>query len=78
VVDGLVDARLDVFLSLREIPADIRDFLNSRGIVWLDIASKEQTRVSNELGDEVAGFLKRYGVRLARFPRIPDASHRDA
>lgn len=62
--------RLDVFLSLWEIPSDIRDLLGSRNIMWIDIAKKEQTRISNDLGDEVSSFLKRYGVRTARCPRI--------
>jgi acetyltransferase-like isoleucine patch superfamily enzyme len=69
-VKGLGTARLDVFLSLCEIPGDVRDFLRSRNIMWIDIAKKEQTRISNDLGDEVSSFLKRYGVRTARYPRI--------
>lgn len=70
-VEGLGAARLDLFLSLWEIPSDVRDFLCSRNIMWIDIAKKEQTRVSNDLGDEVSSFLKRYGVRTARYPRLP-------
>jgi hypothetical protein len=62
--------RLDVFLSLHEIPGDLREFLGSRNVTWIDISSKEQARVSNVLGDEVSSFLKRYGVRTARYPRI--------
>jgi acetyltransferase-like isoleucine patch superfamily enzyme len=71
--DKLTDSRAakpDVFLSLLEIPPDVRDSLNSRNITWIDIAKKEQTRISNDLGDEVSAFLKRYGVRTARYPRI--------
>jgi acetyltransferase-like isoleucine patch superfamily enzyme len=69
-VKTLGASRLDVFLSLREIPKDVRDLLGSRNIMWIDIANKEQTRISNDLGDEVSLFLKRYGVRTARYPRI--------
>ncbi len=65
-------ANLDAFLSLCEIPPDVRDYLGSRNIMWIDIAKKEQTRVSNDLGEEVSLFLKRYGVRTARCPRLPD------
>jgi acetyltransferase-like isoleucine patch superfamily enzyme len=72
-VKGLGAAQLDVFLSLCEIPGDIRDLLRSRNITWIDIARKEQTRISNDLGDEVLSFLKRYGVRTARCPRISSA-----
>lgn len=69
-VKRLGQARLDVLFSLFEIPGDVRDFLSSRNIMWIDIAKKEQTRISNDLGDEVLTFLKRYGVRTARCPRI--------
>lgn len=74
VVKGSGAARLDLFLSLFEIPGDVRDYLQSRNIMWIDLARKEQTRNSNDLGDEVSSFLKRYGVRTARFPRLSTAS----
>jgi hypothetical protein len=60
----------DVFLSLFEIPSDVRDFLRARSTMWIDIVTKEQTRTSNDLGDEVISFLRRYGVRTARCPRL--------
>jgi len=63
-------ARLDVVLSLWQIPADVRESLLSRKAMWIDIASKEQSRSSNDLRDEVSLFLKRYGVRTARYPRV--------
>jgi acetyltransferase-like isoleucine patch superfamily enzyme len=66
-------AQLDLFLSLGEIPDDVRKSLTSRNVMWIDIARKEQTRISNDLGDEVSSFLKRYGVRTARCPRISNA-----
>lgn len=66
------DARTHVFLSLFEIPADLRESLTSRQILWVDIAKKERCRVSNDLGEEVLGFLKRYGVRTTRYPRTPN------
>jgi acetyltransferase-like isoleucine patch superfamily enzyme len=66
-------SKLDVFLSLSEIPSDIRDSLSKQNIMWIDMAKKEQTRVSNDLGDEVLAFLKRYGVRTARYPRLESA-----
>lgn len=69
-VKGFGAAKLHVFLSLWEIPADVRDSLHAQNIVWIDLAKKEQTRVSNDLGEEVSIFLKRYGVRTARYPRI--------
>jgi len=57
---------IDVFLSLKEIPGEIRTRLTANNITWLDIARKEQSLVTNELGDEVSLFLKRYGVRTLR------------
>jgi hypothetical protein len=35
-------------------------------VMWIDIENKEQSDLTNDLGDEVAVFLKRYGVRLFR------------
>ena len=57
---------IDVILSLKEIPRDIRRRLTENNVTWLDIARKEQSLVTNELGDEVSLFLKRYGVRTLR------------
>jgi hypothetical protein len=34
--------------------------------MWVEIARKEQSSYSNDLGDEVLLFLKRYGVRTIR------------
>ncbi len=62
--------KVDVLLSLWEIPDEVRDSLNAQKTIWIDVARKEQTRVSNDLGDEVSAFLKRYGVRTARCPRV--------
>lgn len=64
----------DVFLSLQPIPEDVRESLASRDVMWIDIARKQQSRVSNDLGNEVSAFLKRYGVRTLRYPRIAHAS----
>lgn len=62
---------VDVFLSLWEIPSDVRASLTSRNIVWIDVTKREQPRVSNNLGDEVLSFLRRYGVRTLRYPGLP-------
>lgn len=78
VVDG--DARdavqrpafgpVDVLLSLGDIPEDVRRRLQAQGAAWIEIAKKEQSRESNALGDEIAHFLKRYGVRTFRVPPL--------
>lgn len=72
------DVKLDVFLSLWEIPSDVRDSLSKQNIMWIDMSKKEQTRVSNSLGDEVLSFLKRYGVRTARYPKRESAFRTNA
>jgi hypothetical protein len=56
----------DVLLSLREIPKSVRSHLNLKKIMWIDIERKEQPLFWNDLGEEIALYLKRYGVRLFR------------
>jgi len=67
-VKTLGGEKLDLFLSLWEIPGEVREFLTEKRIMWIDVTKKEQSRVSNDLGVEVLGFLKRYGVRTLRYP----------
>ncbi len=62
----LSPGKTHVFLSLREIPPDLRCFLETRRVKWIEIANKEQAQFSNDLADEVLLFLKRYGVRTLR------------
>jgi hypothetical protein len=62
---------VDVFLTLWDIPDDVRQRLQSLGTMWIEIAKKEQSRQSNNLGDEVSNFLKRYGIRTNRVPPLP-------
>lgn len=63
-----VAGRVDVLLSLSEIPEDIRISLSEQNVMWIDVAKKQQSRVSNELGAEVSNFLRRYGIRTLRYP----------
>ena len=60
----------DVFLSLFDIPAEVREYLALRNVMWIDITRKEQSRVENDLGQEVTNFFKRYGVRTLRYPPL--------
>ena len=57
---------LDVFVSLKNIPKEIRKTMNSKKVMWFDIDKKEHSMFWNDLGDEVALFLRRYGVRFFR------------
>ena len=58
--------RLNVFMSLKTIPKDVRKKLNAEGVMWLDIEKKERPLFWNDFGDEVALFIRRYGVRFYR------------
>lgn len=62
----LTQSPIDVVVSLHPIPREIRSRLNSSGCAWIDIANKERSDRGNDLGEEVAMYLRRYGVRLLR------------
>ena len=55
-----------VVLSLKNIPGNLRKRFESAEQMWIDIEKKERSDVGNEFGEEVAEYLKRYGVRLFR------------
>lgn len=57
-----------VFLSLRTIPGEMRRQLRDCSILWFDIERKERSALSHELGEEVAQYLRRHGVRFNRPP----------
>lgn len=58
--------KLNVYVSLKTIPKEVRRKLNARGVMWLDIQKKESPLTWNDLGDEVVLFIRRYGVRFYR------------
>lgn len=57
---------LSVLLSLPSLSVDLRKRLQKTGTMWIDIESKERSDNGNDFGEEVAQYLKRYGVRLFR------------
>ena len=57
---------LDVFLSLHRIPQEVRSAYDRQQTLWIDIAAKERSERSNDMGEEVVQYLRRYGVRLLR------------
>jgi acetyltransferase-like isoleucine patch superfamily enzyme len=59
---------VDVALSLQELSEVLRERLVAKNIMWIDATKKHQSRNSNQLGDEVSLFLKRYGIRTLRWP----------
>jgi acetyltransferase-like isoleucine patch superfamily enzyme len=61
-----LDKNIDILLSLWAIPDKMRAACFREKIMWIDIENKEQSDLTNELGDEVVLFLRRYGVRFNR------------
>lgn len=57
---------VDLVLCLHQIPERIRNDLTRRKQMWIDLEMKERSDFGNDLGEEVAQYLKRYGVRLFR------------
>ena len=62
----------DVYLSLVQIPEDLRRALDAAGVMWIDIDRKERSDSGNALGEEVVHYLRRYGVR---FYRVATTNH---
>jgi acetyltransferase-like isoleucine patch superfamily enzyme len=58
--------QLDVFVSLRSIPPEVRAALEARGQMWIDLEAKERPNAGNPMGEEVVQYLRRYGVRFFR------------
>ena len=54
-----------VFIALHEIADDARAEINAAGSMWLDLKSHERCG-SNDIGEEAAQFLSRYGLRFNR------------
>jgi acetyltransferase-like isoleucine patch superfamily enzyme len=63
---GSIASDLDVLLSLRRIPQEIRTACDRQRTLWVDIAAKERSGLSNDMGEEVVQYLRRYGVRFLR------------
>ena len=59
-------SRVDAIVSLHPIPLEQRRQLDALPCVWIDIQNKERSDYGNELGEEVAMYFRRYGVRLLR------------
>lgn len=57
---------VDVIVSLNALTPETRRALNAANCAWIDIQNKERSDFGNELGEEVAMYLRRYGVRLLR------------
>lgn len=69
IMDKMPHQALDntsVVLSLFTISDELRCRFNTLNCMWIDVESKERSDNGNDLGEEVAQYLKRYGVRLFR------------
>lgn len=55
-----------VILSLVDIDERERQMIEGRHQMWMDIGRKQRGGISNPLGEELAEFIKRYGVRFER------------
>ena len=63
---SLAPLETDVLLSFDRISAEDRKKLDARHVTWFDVENKETPHETNDLGEEVALFLKRYGIRFIR------------
>ena len=66
LTEELKRSHADVVVSLHPISPEVRHVLNSVPSVWIDIHQKERSEYGNDMGEEVAMYLRRYGVRLLR------------
>jgi acetyltransferase-like isoleucine patch superfamily enzyme len=61
-------ARGDTVLSETALSSDTRADFIKRGVYWLDLDGRTRSEGGSRLTEELALFLGRYGVRLARQP----------
>ena len=58
--------RGDCVLTESALPQALRDGFRTRGVHWLDLGGKTRSRDGSPLTEELALYLGRYGIRLAR------------
>jgi hypothetical protein len=58
--------RGDCILAENALPEAVRAQLRARGAHWLNLGSKTRSRDGSPLTEELALYLGRYGIRLAR------------
>ncbi len=62
----LPDGPVDALVSFGRLVPDERRRLEKSGAVWFDVEVKERALATNDLAEEVALFLRRYGIRFSR------------
>src|SRR5690349_14030243 len=65
-MDGLGAARGDTVFSETALAPDVLSDFAKRGVYWLDLGGKTRSEGGSRLTEELALFIGRYGVRLAR------------
>lgn len=65
-VENLLQLPVELVVSLPGLANAERQLLTDNGQMWLDIANKQRGGASLPLGEELAEFIKRYGVRFER------------
>jgi acetyltransferase-like isoleucine patch superfamily enzyme len=65
-VPGAAGGDADVYLRFHAISPEGRRKLASAWASWFDVERKERSERTNDLADEVALFLRRYGIRFFR------------
>jgi acetyltransferase-like isoleucine patch superfamily enzyme len=56
----------DAYLSFKKISFEGRKRLNALNVAWFDVENKERSSSTNDLAEEAAIFLSRYGIRFIR------------
>jgi hypothetical protein len=59
-------SRGDTVLSETALPSESRAEFIRRGVFWLDLGGRTRSEGGSRLTEELALFIGRYGVRLAR------------
>jgi len=62
----IAEAPADVLVSLNPLSRDNRIRLNAAKCGWIDIKNKERSDPGDDMVEEIAMYLRRYGVRLLR------------
>ena len=62
---------VDVLVSFGRIDPHERRRLDDNATVWFDVEGKERAFATNDLAEEVALFLRRYGIRFLRTKVAP-------
>jgi acetyltransferase-like isoleucine patch superfamily enzyme len=66
-VDGIAAARGDTVFSETVLAPDALADFAKHGVYWLDLVGKTRSEGGSRLTEELALFIGRYGVRLARY-----------